>query len=269
MFTNAEEENVSTMILLGTIVLIAFVCFVILLAYLFTTKKNKLLQEKQLMKIQFQQQLLQTQLEIQEQTLKTISEEIHDNVGQVLSLAKLNLSTIGNINDHQLQTKITGTKDLVSKAINDLRDLTRSMHGDRITELGLHQSIADELLILQNSSVFETGLQLTGEVYKLNQQKEMVIFRIVQEALHNAVKHAHATHLKVEMDYQPGSFLLTVSDDGTGFSPEALESSQTGIGLKSMQNRAALIGGKFSIHSSKKYGTSITIELPALELLNP
>ena len=210
------------------------------------------------MQSQHKQLILQTQLEIQEQTLKTISEEIHDNVGQVLSLAKLNLFTFEN-NSKQ---KLEDTKALISKAINDLRDLSRSMHGDRIAELGLQQSVADELQILENSGEFKTHLKITGESYKLPPQKEMVLFRIVQEALHNAVKHAYATHLKVEMIYQPGSFTLTINDDGKGFSPEALKSSQTGIGLKSMQNRGALIGGEFSIYSLKNNGTSITIEIP-------
>lgn len=260
MFKEAGEENLTTVLLFSTIVALAFVVFVILLAYLFTTRKNKLLQEKQLMKTQFEQELLQTQIEIQEQTLKTISEEIHDNVGQVLSLAKLNLNTF----ESHPEKKLQDTKQLISKAINDLRDLSRSMHGDRIAELGLQQSIADELLILQNSGEFETDLKLTGDIYKLQPQKEMVLFRIVQEALHNSIKHAKATKLEVELHYQPDIFTLTIGDNGTGFSREALESSKKGIGLKSMQSRAELIDGNFSIQSSVETGTIISIELPTL-----
>jgi two-component system, NarL family, sensor kinase len=263
MFKEMGEESLTTLILLGTIIVIFFVAFVVLLSYLFTTKKNKLIQEKQLMKTQFQQELLQTQIEIQEQTLKTISQEIHDNVGQVLSLAKLNLNTVGNITDQRLQSKIDSTKDLVSKAINDLRDLSRSLHGEKIGEIGLEEAIANELKVLQNTGQYKTGLQINGQVYKLDPQKEMVLFRIVQEALHNAVKHANAANLKVQMNYSPEIFALTISDDGVGFQPEQLPALQTGIGLKSMQNRAALIGGEFSIHSSKNNGTSISIAMPA------
>lgn len=214
----------------------------------------------------FKQQLLQTQIEIQEQTLKTISQEIHDNVGQVLSLAKLNLNTVGNITDNNMQFKINSTKDLVSKAINDLRDLSRSLHGEKIGEIGLQEAIANELRIIQNTGQFKTEINITGQHYKQNPQKEMVLFRIVQEALHNAVKHSNATHLKVLMNYNAGNFTLTISDDGNGFQPEQLQAAQTGIGLKSMQNRAALIGAEFSLHSSKNNGTSISIELPALNL---
>lgn len=231
--------------------------------YYFSKNQNKLIIEKKTLESRFQQELLQTQIEIQEQTLKTISQEIHDNVGQILSLAKLNLNTIEPAENNK--AKLTDTKNLVSKAINDLRDLSRSMHGDRIAELGLQQSIADELLILQNSGEFETDLKIAGEIYKLPPQKEMVLFRIVQEALHNSIKHAKAGKMEVQMNYHPEIFVLTISDNGNGFSPEAMQLPKKGIGMKSMQSRAELIGGKFSIQSTEKNGTSIFIEIPILK----
>ena len=246
-------------------VLCIFLLLVIFFILSFIVRYRKRIQEKQLMKTQFQQALLQTQLEIQEQTLKTISEEIHDNVGQVLSLVKLNLNTIVNINDEKAQLKIESTKNLVSKAINDLRELSRSLHGERIGEIGLQEAIENELKIIQNTGQFKTELNITGQVYTQNPQKEMVLFRIVQEALHNAVKHANAINLKVVMNYSAVNFTLTITDDGSGFMPEQLLTSQTGIGLKSMRNRAALIGGEFSLQSSKNNGTSISIELPNLK----
>ena len=253
MFKEIGEESLTSLVILGSIIVVFFVAFVVVLSYLFTSRKNKLIQEKQLMQTQFQQALLQTQLEIQEQTLKTISEEIHDNVGQVLSLAKLNLNTF----EFNPEKKLQDTKILISKAINDLRDLSRSMHGDRIAELGLQQSVADELQILENSGEFKTHLKITGERYKLTPQKEMVLFRIVQEALNNCIKYSKAKNINLELNYGAGHFSLSVTDDGTGFDTN----TKTGIGLKSMQNRAALIGGDFSIQSSTGKGTAICITL--------
>ena len=227
--------------------------FIITLAWLYSKKQQKNKREKIKMQFQHQQALLQTQLEIQEQTLKTISEEIHDNVGQVLSLAKLNLSTF----ETNSEKKLIDTKVLISKAINDLRDLSRSMHGDRIAELGLQQSVADELQILENSGEFKTHLKITGESYKLPPQKEMVLFRIVQEALNNCIKYSKAKNIILQMNYAGEGFSLSVTDNGTGFDTQA----KTGIGLKSMQNRATLIGGNFSIQSSAGKGTAICITL--------
>jgi two-component system, NarL family, sensor kinase len=220
---------------------------------------KKQLKERQLIKSQHAQAILQTQLEIQEQTLATISQEIHDNIGQILSLAKLNLNTL--LIQPAGKPKLDSTVQLVSKAINDLRDLSRSMHGDRIAELGLHEAIAAEMKIVQNTGHFTTDMQTTGSIYRLTQQQEMVLFRMVQEALQNAIKHSLAASINVQMDYQPELLTLTVSDNGKGFSPEQLQAAQKGIGLKSMENRAALIGATFSITSPTAGGTTITIQL--------
>ncbi|MBL7701449.1 MAG: sensor histidine kinase [Ferruginibacter sp.] len=263
MFPNTEEENLTTMILLVTIVLIGFVCFVVLLAYLFTTKKNKLLREKQLMQAQFKQELLQTQIEIQSQTLQTVSQEIHDNLGQVLSLIKLNLGAIAATETAANQTKLTNTKQLVSKAIGDLRELSQSLYGNKIAELGLVQAIDNELKILQNSGQFKTSLKITGNAFKLNPQKEIVVFRMMQESINNAIKHARAKNIEVGLKYEAASFTLSITDDGIGFDPADLKSStQTGMGLKSMKSRARLIGADFSVNSIPGQGATVSVSVP-------
>jgi two-component system NarL family sensor kinase len=254
------QEGLTGYVKLGTVIFLTLAGLFVFFIGMSIQRRRKMIVENKEMKIKFDQELLQTQLEIQEQTLKTISEEIHDNVGQILSLAKLNLNTLDNTADKKIQD----TKNLVSKAINDLRNLSRSIHGDRIAQLGLQQSIEDELNILQNSGQFTTALKIVGNNYKLEPQKEMVLFRIVQEALNNAIKYSKAKNITVQLNYQPELFSLTISDDGIGFNVAALPATKTGIGLTSMQNRAALIGGVFSITSAAENGTVINIELKKL-----
>ncbi len=258
--------DIVLIILSGTIVLTATSLLVIFIMLRLKKNRKKHYSEINDLTSSFEQALLQTQLEIQEQTLKTISQEIHDNVGQVLSLAKLNLGTFEDTESTYNQTKINDTKQLVSKAINDLRDLSRSLHGDKITELGLQESISNELKILQNTGQYKTELKIIGDGYKLEPQKEMVLFRIFQEAINNAIKHSKARNINVQLEYDPAMFILMIKDDGVGFNATDLDSSQTGIGLKSMQNRAKLIGGVISINSSENNGTSISIEV---QTLNP
>ncbi len=262
MFKEIGEESLVTLIIVGTIIVIVFVGFVILLSFLFTTKKTKLLQEKQLLQTQFSQSLLQTQIEIQEQTLKTISQEIHDNVGQVLSLAKLNLGTFENTESDYNRTKLNDTKQLVSKAINDLRDLSASINGDKIADLGLKDAIENELKIISNTGQFVTELRIRGEYYKLAAQNEMVIFRIVQESLNNAIKHSKAKNISVDIDYAKTYCKVTIIDDGKGFDALQLEATKTGVGLHNMKSRATLIGAQFSIEASINNGTIVFIELP-------
>jgi len=261
-----EHQNfdIYLLVIVGSIILLLLVLFII--GFLLTYQKRQQinLKEKIIMQSQFQQELLQTQLEIQEQTLKTISQEIHDNIGQVLSLAKLNLNTFEDAESANNQAKINDTKNLVSKAINDLRDLSRSLHGDKIAELGLQESIANELKILQNTGQYQTHFSFTGDPYKLAPQQEIVLFRIVQEAMNNAIKHAKAKNINIAMQYQPGIFNLIITDDGIGFNATDLQAPETGIGLKSMHNRAALIGGTFTIISTPNNGTIINIELKTI-----
>ena len=214
------------------------------------------------MKANFEQELLQTQLEIQEQTLKTISQEIHDNVGQVLSLAKLNLNTLSFSEGADKQQKIENSISLVGKAINDLRDLSRSMNGDKIADLGLQEAIENELKIIQNTGQFSTNITITGKPYKLKAQNEMVIFRIVQESLNNILKHSKAQNIVADIHYEPNLYKLFIRDDGSGFEVSSLEAGKTGIGLKNMQSRAALIGAVFSIESAGHTGTTVSIQLP-------
>lgn len=257
-----ENSNIVFYIIIVCVIVFSFLTIALVL-FVAIFQKRKLKQQAEIMILneKFSQILLQTQIEIQTQTLQTISQEIHDNVGQVLSLAKLNLNTFEDTENEFNKARIRDTKQLVSKAITDLRDLSRSLYGNKVAELGLPEAISNELQILQNSGQFKTELTVTGEPYKLEPQKEMVIFRILQESLNNAIKHSKAQLIKVLLEYDPGSFRLTVNDDGVGFDASAFPGTEAGMGLKSMQSRATLVGGAFSVISSAKKGTSVTITI--------
>jgi two-component system, NarL family, sensor kinase len=258
------NKSLDSVILSITFLLVALGIIILFFILLFTWKKNRLIMQNQVMESKHQQELLRTQLEIQEQTLNTISQEIHDNVGQVLSLAKLNLNTLPNSSDQKIQD----TKNLVSKAINDLRNLSHSLHGDVIAALGLQQSIANELNIIESTKAFVTRFTVSGAMVKISPQKEMVLFRIVQEALHNIVKHAAATAIDVTMQYSADKLLLTINDNGKGFDLTPLNEkiNSTGMGIHSMYNRAKLIDAAFNISSTTGSGTVITIDLPLNKL---
>ncbi|HMK26692.1 MAG TPA: sensor histidine kinase [Chitinophagaceae bacterium] len=227
-------------------------------------KTRNILEQGQL-KVEFQETLLRTQLEIQEQTLKNISQEIHDNVGQVLSLAKLNLNTMDVAKTEQLQGKIDNTLSQVSKAINDLRDLSKSFNTDNITAIGLVRAIESELEMIKKTDFLKTEFNSTGVKKKLEPQKELILFRIVQEALHNIIKHAGAKTVKVSATYTDKDLELQIADDGKGFDLSPInQEGETGfgLGLRNMQNRAKLIGADFSMNSMAGEGTFVKIILP-------
>lgn len=246
-----------------TLFIVLFILFVFFYSRVME-RQNKLLLQEQELKNQYEETILRTQLEIQEQTLKTISEEIHDNIGQALSLAKLKLNTLKYDQPDLLVEKINDSRDLVSKAIRDLRDLSRSLNTDSIASMGLVRAIEQELELFRKSG-FQTTLYTEGEIKKMPPQQELILFRIVQESLNNIIKHAEAKTIKVTALYTDRELDLQVEDDGKGAAPEQLDmegNSFKSLGLRNMHNRARMIGGTFTIHSVPGNGTIIKLIIP-------
>ena len=256
-----QTEGLVFIVLAIIVFFVLLAVIVIALTVIYNRKKVNYINQKKIREASYKQELLTTQIEIQEQTFKTVSQEIHDNIGQVLSLAKLNLGTFENIESTVNQKRIESTKELVSKALVDLRNLSRSMYGDQFHDLGLTQTIENELKILQNTGQFQTTFQVTGEPFKIEPQKEIIVYRMLQEAINNSVKHAMAKNIDIKINYGEKAFSLAISDDGKGFDTNSLLTSKNGMGLTSMKSRAAMIGGAFIIDSQVDKGTTISFTL--------
>lgn len=253
MFHTKEELYYT--VILSSIFFLLLIGIIIITALLYHNRKK--LHQAEVSK--FQHTLLQSQLEIQEQTFKTISQEIHDNIGQMLSLAKLNLNTIDFSRAQKTIDKVSDAKELVSKAIQDLRDLSKTLNTETITTIGLMRAIEMELQRLQKTETVQTHFDITGILVKLDAQKELILFRIVQEALHNIIKHARATVINVTAAYTSHQLLVTIMDDGCGFDKGI---ANHGSGLRNMQSRARLMNARMTITSRPGNGTQIAICLP-------
>jgi signal transduction histidine kinase len=258
----SEEINLPLIMLTSTLSIVVLIIGFFMFIKKYQIRRLLHLQEKQALQVKFQQELLQTQLEIQEQTLKNVSQEIHDNIGQTLSLAKLNLNTIDPHNAGQAQEKIGNTQELVSKAIKDLRTLSKTLHTDSILSTGLRRAIELELDLIDKAKVFQTELKVTGSPARLDPKKELILFRIVQEAMNNIIKHSKANTIDVQMAYGEKELVLSVADNGCGFNQTTNSNNpDTGSGLRNMQSRAELIGGCFAMASDTS-GTRINITVP-------
>jgi signal transduction histidine kinase len=254
------KQDITNYVYAGTIVFIVLALVFIIFLFLSIRRRNKMLYEKQTLEQKFQQELLKTQIEIQEQTFKTISQEIHDNIGQVLSLAKLNLNTLDFSKEEAVKQKTTSAKELVGKAIQDLRDLSKTLNTENISSLGLPKAIQQELQLLEKTGTFKGTLEVEGTFISLEPQKELIIFRIIQEALNNIIKHAKATFIRITLSYTD-NFRIVISDNGRGFDPNETTFIE-GSGLRNMQSRSALINAEFTMNSNPDHGTSILISLP-------
>ena len=254
-----SNKEIFITIILG-VVLVLFLVIVFIVAILRYKKKVLIdLEDRIVREKHYQEELLKAQLEIQEQTFKTISQELHDNIGQVLTLAKLNLNTLDiNVKDKAID-KIDDAKSLISKAIQDIRDLSKTMNTDTIATVGLCNAIKMELNMLEKTGTIKTGFQAIGDSSQINPQVELILFRIVQEAFHNIIKHAKAANIEVLANYSNNQLQLTIRDNGDGFEHTKLSE---GNGLQNMQSRCKLIKADFDISSSIGQGTFITISVP-------
>jgi two-component system NarL family sensor kinase len=252
-----KNSELYTIIISGVIFFVILSVGVIQFTLLFYRQRSLRKKEEE----KFQQEILRAQLEIQEQTLKNVSVEIHDNIGQTLSLVKLNLATADVATANELQTKIHDSYELVSKAIRDLRNLSKSINTDYIAEKGLLQLIEHDLNMIARTGAMQTEMTIKGEPVKLDPRQELILFRIIQESFNNCIKHAQAERLETIVDFSEG-VIIRVRDNGKGFDMQQASGENAGLGLKSLQNRAALIGASCEINSVLSKGTEVTILLP-------
>lgn len=258
-----NSSNIVLAIISVTLLFMLLASFIITLVMLYQKRTKEYEQEKQLLQANFQQELLKSQLEIQEANFKTISQEIHDNIGQALSFIKLSINTIDVAEQESAKEKLVESKLLLTKVIQDLRDLSRTLNPDFINEIGLVQAIDQQVVFLNKSGLYKADLQVKGNAEKYPLQNELVVFRIVQELLNNIVKHADAHAITIVMDYQLEQLAIIVTDDGKGFDTLALQAeTNTGLGLRNMVNRMQLIKGAIDINSSTGNGTQAFITVP-------
>lgn len=225
-------------------------------------KKNKEHAAKTLLlKQTFEHNLLQSRLETQEQTFNTISQEIHDSVGQLLSLAKVQLS-IAEQKEEIDKPLIADIKNNISQGLSDLRDIAKGLNSDRLQRLSLPQLIDEELQRLQRSGALQCRLNTRGNEQPINEQKKTIVFRIAQECLQNIIKHANATQIITGIFYKEKNIEMEISDNGNGFIASQETAITTGLGLNNIKTRTALIGGSVAINSMPETGTTITLHIP-------
>ncbi|NCI47622.1 sensor histidine kinase [Sediminibacterium soli] len=251
-----EKENILVTIVIVSVFLVLVGAFLLLLLFVFLRRQRKNKQEKEEMKNRFEQTLLKTQLEIQEQTFKYISQEIHDNIGQVLSLVRLNLNTLGeNANGE----KVEATDELLGKAIKDLRDLSHNLQNNRLHDIGIIESLRQLLFSLEKSGRYQTRFIASDHFYIVDANNDIILYRMIQEIINNIIKHANARTIDVKIDSLPDLTTVTIGDDGIGFNTSVLKESRTGIGLQNIANRARMINASVDIKSTPGSGTVITL----------
>lgn len=251
----------SFLIFILVIILISIVLITIV-AILINLYQKKQIQHKEKinnLKIVHENDILKAQIQVQENTFQLISREIHDNIGQKLSLAKLQLNNLTESQGFQYRNSLEDIVAMLTESLNDLRDLSRSMSSEFIAGNGLIKSIENEIAQLNKSADCNFRMTVTGDPIFLNPEKDVFLFRIVQEALTNVLKHASASHIHIKLHYTNDHLELEVMDDGIGFtSSDHFDSN----GIKNITSRARLMDGTSEIISVPGVGTTVKVKIP-------
>lgn len=246
--------------IIGGLVLVFFsvVIVVTIVQYKQRVLRHKI--ERENLSIQFADALLRSQLEIREQTLEYIAVELHDNLGQVASLIKINLNALALSLGQNDRLRVESTLDLTRQLIKDLKSLSIKLSSDRIVDLGLMGCIQDDITRLNSAGAIKASIYIEGEGLVLDVETATIVYRMFQEIINNAVKHSNASNIELTVSSTMNRFILTCKDNGIGFN--LLERHNHGAGLRNLQGRAKLIGATLTFDTQLGQGTLVAISLP-------
>jgi signal transduction histidine kinase len=264
MQTSFSEVSALT-IIITTCLILFFAVALIFFLFLDQRKRFRHQEEVSRMKEAFNQALWESKLEIQEQTLDHISKELHANVGHLVSLININLSTILPQSSSDMKESILETKSLAKQLLADLRALSASLNTDHIREIGFARALENEVGRLEKTKRYKVDFSVTGDPYRISPEHEIILFRLSQEVLNNIVKYAKAGSVTTKVEYFPEKMCLEISDNGIGFDVKEVEKQsavKVSTGFLNMRKRARLINGAIDINSEPGKGTRVSITIP-------
>ncbi|MEZ5016126.1 MAG: ATP-binding protein [Flavipsychrobacter sp.] len=202
----------------------------------------------------------------QEHIRTSISKELHDNIGQLLSLAQMNIYYLSKeISGEFRNNKVArDTISIIDQIHYSVQNISHNLNTDHVYKKDLDGLVKDELSVLKIAKGINTEFELYGERKTLNKDVKLAVFRVVQEALHNIVKHAYADGIIITQNNNPEFLKIDISDNGVGFNAKDIKEEDTnGLGLASMQQRVEAFGGYLHIASNDK-GTTVSLTLPSI-----
>jgi two-component system, NarL family, sensor histidine kinase UhpB len=196
-------------------------------------------------------------LRAQEEERARVARDLHDEVNQSLTGLLLRLEAVREAAPPELEPEIAETRALASQAMEELLALARQLRPTALDDLGLAAAIAGQVEGLRRSGL-ETELRAEGDFSELDDDAQLVLYRVAQEALTNAARHSGAGRVEVSLRRGADGVELEVADDGRGF---AFEQSERGLGIGGMRERALLVGGELTIESRPGQGTTVKLHV--------
>ncbi|HLT06354.1 MAG TPA: ATP-binding protein [Cyclobacteriaceae bacterium] len=247
-----DSSQIIFAIIFGAILMLLMSGFIVVMVLFHRQRQIKNRQKIDRLTAEYEKTVLSVEKEIREQTLVHVGQELHDNIGQILSLTKLTLR-------HSDPQRISEAKELVQQAIKEVRSLSKAINLNWAKDIDLKAFIAKELEKIAALDFCKTEFVATDKHFPLEESKKLVLMRMIQECLNNAIKHASPTLISIEIDQSPEKLFISIRDNGLGFD---MDKDSDGQGLRNLQTRMNTIGGHIEVKSALGKGTEIQLLLP-------
>ncbi|GHN01061.1 hypothetical protein WSM22_25500 [Cytophagales bacterium WSM2-2] len=244
-----------TIIVAGCAFFLLVAIGIIILVLIYQKKQLLYTHEKKQLQNQYNEELLKTRLEAQEETLNWLGKELHDNLGQLLNSSKVLIGVAQRTGD--MKETLTTANDTLSQAIAEVRNLSKSLSNEWLEQFSFIENLKAEANRINATREIVMTLEHPEKIV-LPRDRQLMLFRMVQEAFQNSLKHGQASRIRIAAQQDDGSVKVTVEDDGKGFDADL---GKSGFGMNSIRHRASLMGGTAHWKSGTQ-GTTVHIQLP-------
>jgi signal transduction histidine kinase len=203
-------------------------------------------------------------VQAQEAERKTISRELHDEVGQMLTALRMELRSLQDLRNSpgdQFAAHLEGAKRLTEQSLRALRDMAMGLRPSMLDDLGLGSAVQWQARQFSKAAGIPVNVQIDGRVSSLPEPHRTCIYRVIQEALTNCARHANAKRIDIAIAVDAGGISASIRDDGIGFDRASVRGR--GLGLVGMQERVMELGGELNIASQKDRGSVVSARIPA------
>jgi len=206
---------------------------------------------------------LRRAVDVQEEERKRIARELHDEIGQALTSILIRLKSLQNITNLDVMTdRLDGIRYLASQTIEEMRRLSMDLRPAALDNLGILPALRWHIGQSMEQNQIEIQFTAPERMERLPPEVEIVLYRVAQEGLNNAIRHSQAKHIEVKLEHTPRFVWLSVSDDGQGFDADGLH---RGLGLVGIRERVTLLNGQCGIESQRGSGARLWVEIPLTE----
>ena len=249
-------SEIDFLLTITTFIILIVILMMVLVYGVFVKKKSELLLSQQKKEAVFEQELAISQVEIKEQTLNYIGQELHDDLGQKLSVARLMTNKIAMAGEQNQKDIANEINMLIGECIQDIRNLSKVFISKQVKHFGFVESLEREIFRIERLELMDVDYQINNHDLEINSEHGLILFRIIQECINNVIKHAKSNKILIKIEDQLDLIEININDYGIGFNENK---RNDGSGLANIKNRANIINADFRIKSAENLGTEITI----------